>query len=56
MDLFGKIGVVLLLLRLCESIRTDNPSFDQNYGVTWGKDHAQNYGSRIQLALDQTSG
>ncbi|KAK9190698.1 hypothetical protein WN943_019308 [Citrus x changshan-huyou] len=50
--------IVLLVTSLRISCRADTTSFNDNYHVTWGHDHALllNQDREIQLTLDQKSG
>lgn len=65
---FSVVAVVVILLSFfctvfaqsnCGDGNTDtDTNFDQNYYITWGKDHFQstNQGKEIQLSLDASSG
>ncbi|KAK3043181.1 hypothetical protein RJ639_001614 [Escallonia herrerae] len=48
----------LLFSALLLAIRADENTFDQNYNVTWGFDHATflDQGKEVQLLIDQYSG
>lgn len=52
------LAFLLLELVVGRRFMSDDSTFDESYGVTWGKDHVMSLdqGRQLQLSLDQSSG